>query len=361
MQLFEFKSFPYSKLENQPLNSNWCWASCFINFLKICNINLDITACSLAKNYVLFNNEALTISSLEGCCNSENDSPSNICDTPIDVDDLEIFFSSQGLKCKKYDKEIDSLFEGDTVKNYLEEFKRPIILEVYNGNSHLVLITGYGYYGSCRYTLFSNPLESLNDEYVKNSSLENHPRYKPVRAWICTSIFERDIKIAITKDQVFRNNLNKINKILTREFKEIVSEKEILPLIFTSSSLHSILENDRNVRPKYLDKDNLLIAIRKELYTCGDGYLRSNTNHVPIRKIQNSIKDGNNKIEIPPSFKDYYVEFATNIERRLNNKNEHEVKPVNFPLNYNFKDEWITEVEFQALLLKKSKIKFFKH
>lgn len=236
----------------QPDYSYWCWAACLSKMINGLNSTSSIgeNQCQLASYYASFLNQSER--NLIYCCDNRINTN---CDQPLEENHLVKTFNLGGFSTEELG--LDVLGNFFALMNRIEHSKSPIVLNIQdNGQSHMVLLSGYGQMNECHYLLLSNPLYEA-EKYITFESFENN--YIINNAWSTSLVYDTidtDKKIAerITK---IDDLLNKIPVNTKRKFPNYSLENKFY---FTDNSRLEMLENF--VNNKNID---LLVELKKDI------------------------------------------------------------------------------------------------
>jgi len=367
MQDIEFKYLKGIIHKKQLENSNWCWAACLSKILIGFKISTQIgnKQCNIVSHY-LRNYLHKTETKTNLCCKSSK--IKNNCNTALAEEHLAMVFGDFGVKCTPIKPtEKHKLRDYNFISETINQTKAPIILQIGLGHaSHLVLLSGYGHIGKCKYVLVGDPLKGA--EFYKN--IENYTEYEEIsNIWTCH--FQKDItrKISLVKDQLMFNNImlfsNYMNTILksnTNLKKESFNNNVFW--MFQENTLLELLNNynisyapDRLNQKCEVFQDSCFLTVPRE------GFPNCLKPIIPFKTLNIDLSD-KDKIDLTKDDSDeiYFTNYATLAKKRKNKKTkEEELKAIQFPSNYNLKkNEWLEEKAFMHKLKQNDEIKYFK-
>ncbi len=235
----------------QPDYSYWCWAACLSKMINGLNSDSHIgkDQCHLASYYASYLNQSER--NLIYCCDDRN---SSNCDQPLEKNHLVETFNLGGFSTKEL--EIDVLNNFFILVELIRSSKSPIVLNMQdNGQSHMVLLSGYGQMKECQYVLLSNPLYEA-ERYITFESFKNN--YEINNVWSTSLVYDSidtDKKIA-ERIMKIDHLLNRIPVNIKRNFPNYFFENKFY---FTNNSRLQMLEN--YVNNKIPD---LLVELKKD-------------------------------------------------------------------------------------------------
>ncbi|MFD2914844.1 hypothetical protein [Psychroserpens luteus] len=385
-----FFCFQSLKYVSQPSYSYWCWAACLEQMIKGLNAKSKIGTkqCELASTYkdIKENHpiDSLLIGNINNykssnCCSASNKIP-NGCNIALEENDLKSIFGFSGFNATEI-KDCNSLKDFGFIKQTLIDNQSPIVLKVRkNGKAHMNIISGYGKLNGCEYLLISDPLESIGETYQEFSGLIN-PR-EIDRVWITKlgvenlehdAYLEKSLEIVNDFINKFLTNIehyssekglensalsnpwkylaNKDPLYVAQSIKEFMSNEK-LTIDFELFNFFDELTYDSDVKnlsscEQEINKD---LVVYTDINFINQSFLDESTQKDINTRLINKINKGNAL--------SYIKDFATSIEIKVDDDTIM-VKPINYPKDYEIKNEWTTYEVFKNQISINPKIVYF--
>lgn len=320
----DFYCFTKMEYKPQPNNSNWCWSSCLESIISGTNTNSKI---GKEKHEIVFSyklylkeNEIETFNSENLNLKKCNKNPKeNKCNLTIDDNHIKPLFEMAGLEIQEL-KSLEELNNYILIVEKLKKNKGPILLRIFKEElSHMIMIKGYGNSEGCNYLLISDPDEGIKEKYISHLNLINSSIYNIRKAWY-----------VITQSS---NNLEK-DLIIEQKYNEAYKYVQYLKTLKNTSFPKKILNPWFYVSDEY----NL-----KNLNTCMD-FKRELVTNINIKYI-NYLDLISYNYKLNEDTYSYFNEIKTKVKVKKKNNSIY-IKPVFYPRNYTFNNEWQTYEEF---------------
>ncbi len=365
MEDYEFKFFKGIAHKSQPDLSNWCWAACISKLIQGFRIttNIENNQCSIAGYYLKTYHKS-NGKSISKCCH--DGTINETCNLGLLEKDLESVFSDFGIRCDRIpsNKLVSSLSNYDFVVENINNSKFPILVQIEKPNgTHLIMLSGYGYYKKCKYVLIGDPLRGAEYYQLLKNFINNE---KILKAWTCSLDLSTFDHTTLIKDDVLHNYLSlatiQINRLLgdltKRKQDDLIPhtnpigllQNEFVPNFVQEFKTNTDLTVDRSIL-------NTLKNISKFSNECYPEIPRNSFTLLPIIENVNELRAG---FRLPSEEYEYFEDYATHAEKRTDSNGGEKLRALSFPQNYHLsKESFLSRNEFMRQLQKNKMITYF--